>query len=176
MTDLAIRPAAAVDVPSITAIYGEAVRTGTGSFELAPPTELDMAGRFGALEASGHPWLVGESNGAVVGYAYAAPYRSRPAYRDTVEDSIYLAPDARGKGIGKRLLAVLIDEATLRGYRQMIGVIGDSANAASVRLHLAMGFRHVGTLTHVGWKHGRWLDTVIMQLPLGEAERTPPNL
>lgn len=174
MIDLAIRPAASVDVPTITAIYGDAVRTGTGSFELAPPTELDMAGRFGALEASGHPWLVGESAGKVVGYAYAGPYRSRPAYRDTVEDSIYLAADARGQGIGKRLLAVLIKEATQRGYRQMIGVIGDTANVASVRLHLAMGFRHVGTLTNVGWKHGRWLDTVIMQLPLGAGETAPP--
>jgi phosphinothricin acetyltransferase len=134
-----------------------------------------MAARFAEMQRSGHPWLVAEIDGAVVGYAYAGPYRERPAYRFAVQDAIYLRADMRGRGIGKRLLAALIAEAERCGFRQMIGIVGDSANHASVRLHLTLGFEQVGILGSVGWKHERWLDTVFTQLPLGKAAKEPPD-
>ena len=127
------------------------------------------------LLAGGHPYIVAERDGRVIGYAYAGPYRARPAYRHTVEDSIYLATDARGQGVGGLLLRGLIEESTARGFRQMIAVIGDSQNMASVRVHRAAGFAMTGTLTAVGHKFGRWLDAVLMQRTLGLGDRAPPE-
>ena len=174
-TAFTIRPAAGDDIPAITAIYAEAVRLGTASFELDPPDEAEMARRFGVVAAFGGPYLVAAgADGGVLGYAYAGAYRTRPAYRFTVEDSIYLAQGARGRGIGRALLGRLIEECTSRGFRQMVAVIGDEANAASIGLHAAMGFGMVGSLVSAGWKHGRWLDSVLMQRPLGEGDGAPP--
>jgi phosphinothricin acetyltransferase len=168
MAEISIRSAEPRDLPAITAIYAEAVRHGTASFELEPPDEAEMAKRYDALRASGHPYLVAELAGRIVGYAYAGPYRARPAYRFTVEDSIYLAPDIQRRGIGRALLDRLIVESEARGYRQMIAVIGDSAQTPSIALHAAAGFRMVGTFEAVGFKFGRWLDSVLMQRALGK--------
>jgi phosphinothricin acetyltransferase len=167
MTGLVIRAAVAADMPAITRIYAHAVRFGTASFELEPPDEAEMARRQRTLIDDGFPYLVAESDGAVVGYAYAGPYRTRPAYRFSVENSVYVAPEAHGRGIGRALLDRLIAEATARGFRQMIAVIGDSDQAASIALHRAAGFRHVGTIAAVGFKHDRWLDSVLMQRGAG---------
>jgi L-amino acid N-acyltransferase YncA len=168
-----IRPAAVADLAAITAIYAGAVRHGTATFEIEPPDEAEMRRRFDVLSGGGFPYFVAEEAGAVIGYAYAGTYRPRPAYRFVVEDSIYLAAEARGRGIGKALLNVLIEDSTRRGFRQMIAVIGDSANAASIGLHAACGFAMSGTFYAVGWKFGRWLDSVQMQLPLGEGSDAP---
>ncbi|WP_051661270.1 GNAT family N-acetyltransferase [Bosea sp. 117] len=169
-----IREATAGDVAAITAIYEEAVRNGTASFEIEPPTADEMAGRFARLAEAGFPYLVADTGSGIAGYAYAGPYRPRPAYRWSVENSVYVAPSAQGMGVGRALLAALIAESARRGFRQMIAVIGDSANAASIGLHSALGFRMVGTFESVGNKHGRWLDTVLMQLPLGEGADSAP--
>jgi len=174
MTDISIRPAEPHDIAAITAIYAEAVRHGTASFEIEPPDEAEMARRYEALRAGGHPYLVAELGGEVAGYAYAGPYRARPGYRWTVEDSIYVAPEMQRRGIGRALLERLIVEARARGFRQMIAVIGDSAQAPSIALHEAFGFRHVGRFEAVGFKFGRWLDSVLMQLPLGDGATTTP--
>jgi L-amino acid N-acyltransferase YncA len=171
-----IRPVAPEDLAAITTIYAHAVSRGTASFELDPPSEDEMRRRYSMLKAGGHPYLVATSGERVVGYAYAGPYRPRAAYRSTVEDSIYLAPDAQGHGIGRRLLTELIDAATEIGFRQMVSIIGDSRHVASIRLHAALGFRHVGVLENVGWKHGRWLDSVMMQRALGSGSDDPPSL
>ena len=168
-----IRPSQESDIATITEIYRHAVLHGTASFEIEPPSAADMAARRSALIAGGFPYIVAEVNGAVAGYAYAGAYRARPAYGATVEDSVYVDPARKGLGIGKTLLVALIEEATARGFRQMVAVVGDSENAASVGVHRATGFELVGTLKCVGWKHGRWLDTVLMQRPLGEANTTP---
>lgn len=168
-----IRPSQESDIATITEIYSHAVLHGTASFEIEPPSAADMAARRSALIAGGFPYIVAEVNGAVAGYAYAGAYRARPAYGATVEDSVYVDPARKGLGIGKTLLVALIEEATARGFRQMVAVVGDSENAASVGVHRATGFEVVGTLKCVGWKHGRWLDTVLMQRPLGEANTTP---
>lgn len=168
-----IRPSQESDIATITEIYSHAVLHGTASFEIEPPSAADMAARRSALIAGGFPYLVAEVDGAVAGYAYAGAYRARPAYGATVEDSVYVDPARKGLGIGKTLLVALIEEATERGFRQMVAVVGDSENAASVGVHRATGFELVGTLKCVGWKHGRWLDTVLMQRPLGEANTTP---
>ena len=173
-TRLAVRRCTEQDMPEVREIYALEVREGTASFELEPPSLADMAARFAAIEAAGLPYLVVEQDGRIAGYAYAAPYRPRPAYRHTVEDSVYVARWARRRGVGRALLAAVIERATARGMRQMVAIIGDSAHAASIRLHAEVGFRLVGTLEHVGWKLGRWLDTVIMQRPLGEGAATPP--
>jgi L-amino acid N-acyltransferase YncA len=172
--DVTIRPSAAADLPAITAIYADAVTHGTASFELEPPTEGEMAGRHTALLDGGFPYLVAERAGAVLGYAYAGPYRSRPAYRFTVEDSVYVARAAQGQGIGRALLSALIDEAEARGFRLMVAVIGDKASTGSIRLHQSLGFMPVGVLEPVGYKHGRWLASVLMQRVLGEGASTPP--
>jgi L-amino acid N-acyltransferase YncA len=168
MSEIPIRPAAAHDIAAITDIYADAVRHGTASFEIDPPGPDEMMRRFEALGAGGFPYLVAELKGAVVGYAYAGPYRARPAYRFTVEDSIYLAASARRRGIGRALLARLIEDAQRRGFRQMIAVIGDSDQPASIALHAAAGFRLIGTFAAVGYKFDRWLDSVLMQRPLGD--------
>lgn len=168
-----LRPGGHTDMAAITAIYGDAVRHGCASFELDPPDEREMAARFGALVGSGFPYLVAEIAGQVAGYAYAGSYRSRPAYGATVENSVYVDPLRQGRGVGRALLAGLIAEAEARGFRQMVAVIGDSANLPSIRLHESQGFAHVGTLRSVGWKHGRWLDTVLMQRVLGPGDGVP---
>jgi phosphinothricin acetyltransferase len=173
--DFSIRPADPADLPAITAIYGEAVRTGTASFEIDPPDEAEMARRFMTLAEGGYPYFVAEAGSRVAGYAYAGPYRPRPGYRHTVEDSVYLAPEAWGHGIGSALLKRLIAESEARSFRQMIAVIGDSANHASVRLHERHAFRHVGILESAGFKHGRWRDCVLMQRALGPGDAAPPS-
>ena len=170
-----IRPATTADIPVITRIYAHAVQHGTASFELAPPDEAEMTRRMRELLEKGFPYLAADDGGAVAGYAYAGPYRHRPAYRLTVEDSVYIAPDAQGRGAGRALLAALIEASAARGLRQMIAVIGDSSRqAASISLHAALGFRQVGILQDVGFKHGRWLDSLLMQRALGPGATTPP--
>jgi phosphinothricin acetyltransferase len=170
---LAIRPAVPADIPAIIRIYAHAVEHGTASFELTPPDEAEMARRMIDLTGKGYPYLAGEIEGALAGYAYAGPYRARPAYRLTVEDSVYIAPDRHRRGIGRALLAALIEATAARSFRQMIAVIGDSPRqAASIGLHEALGFRHVGILQDVGFKHGRWLDSVLMQRALGDGRKT----
>jgi phosphinothricin acetyltransferase len=171
---LLIRAAAAADIPAITAIYDHAVRHGTASFELEPPDAAEMARRRQTLVDGGFPYLVAEADGAVAGYAYAGPYRPRPAYRWSVEDSVYVAPALQRRGVGRTLLDRLIAEAEQRGFRQMIAVIGDSAQTPSIELHRAAGFRLIGAVENVGHKFGRWLDTVLMQRALGPGASTPP--
>jgi len=171
---LLIRAATAADIPAITAIYDHAVRHGTASFELEPPDAAEMARRRQTLVDGGFPYLVAEADGALAGYAYAGPYRPRPAYRWSVEDSVYVAPSLHRRGIGAALLARLVGEAEQRGYRQMIAVIGDSAQLSSIALHRAAGFRMIGTVENVGFKFGRWLDTVLMQRALGPGSAAPP--
>ncbi len=170
-----IRPAEPTDFPSIAAIYGEAVATGTASFEIDPPDREEMARRHAAVTAAGFPWLVADAGGEILGYGYVSFYRTRPAYRFTVENSIYVAPAAKRRGVGRALLAELIARAEADGFRRMIAVIGDSANAASIGLHTELGFRPAGVLPSVGWKHGRWLDSVLMQRPLGPGDDAPPD-
>jgi L-amino acid N-acyltransferase YncA len=174
MTKPLVRAATAADIAAIAAIYRPAVLTGTASFELEPPDEAEMQRRFTAITAAGYPYLVAEIDGRVAGYAYASAYRSRPAYRFTVENSVYVASEAQGQGIGAALLKALIEAATANGYRLMVAVIGDSRNQASITLHRNAGFTFCGTLHSVGHKFGRWLDSVLMELPLGEGDRAPP--
>jgi phosphinothricin acetyltransferase len=176
MTAPAIRPAAPADIPAIAAIYAHAVLHGTASWELEPPNVAEMLRRFEAVKAGGYPYLVAERQGAVLGYAYAGAYRPRPAYRATVENSIYIAPAAQGLGLGALLLEALMKACTERGFRQMIAVIGDGTGASvgSRRLHEKVGFRLIGIAEKVGFKHGRWLDQMLMQKELGEGDRTPP--
>jgi len=169
-----LRPAGAADVPAIRAIYAHHVRHGLATFEEVAPDAAEMARRREEIVARGLPYLVAEAEGRVLGYAYAAPYRARSAYRFVVEDSIYLDPGAMRRGIGRALLVRLIAESEAAGARQMLAVIGDSGNAGSVGLHQALGFTHVGTFRAVGFKLGRWVDTVMMQRPLGEGDRTLP--
>lgn len=167
-----LRHCEAHDMAAIAAIYGHAVRYGSASFELSPPDEREMASRREKLVAAGYAYLVAEIEDAVVGYAYASAYRSRPAYGNTVENSIYVKEGFQGRGIGRALLRRLIAEAEVAGFRQMVAVIGDSANRPSIRLHESAGFHIVGTLRSVGWKHDRWLDTVLMQRALGLGDAT----
>jgi len=174
MPAIPIRPAQPRDLAAITRIYDHAVRHGTASFEIEPPDEREMARRYEALRAGGYPYLVAELDGAIVGYAYAGPYRARAAYRWSVEDTIYVAPSSQRRGIGRALLERLIADAEAGGFRQMIAVIGDSANASSIELHRAAGFRMVGAFDNVGFKFGRWLDSVLMQRPLGTGATAMP--
>jgi phosphinothricin acetyltransferase len=176
MPEISIRAAEVRDVAAITAIYDEAVRFGTASFEIEPPTLQEMTRRFETLRAGGYPYLVADEGNAILGYAYAGPYRARPAYHWSVEDSIYIATPAQRRGIGRLLLGRLIGAAEAGGFRQMIAVIGDTANAGSIELHRAAGFRMVGTFDNVGFKFGRWLDSVLMQRPLGRGAETAPDL
>ena len=174
MSSLSIRPATSADIPAVTRIYAHAVRHGTASFELDPPDEAEMARRQRMLLDGGYPYLVAEADGDVMGYAYAGPYRARPAYRFSVENSVYVAPQAHRRGVGRALLEHLIAESEARGYRLMIAVIGDSAQAPSIELHRAAGFQMVGALEGVGYKFDRWLDTVLMQRALGKGTSAPP--
>ena len=174
MTDVIIRGAEPADIPAIARIYGDAVEHGTATFEIEPPDEAEMARRQQALLAGNYPYLVAERPGIVAGFAYAGPYRERRAYDWCVEDSIYVAPEFHRQGIGRLLLTRLIAAAEEVGFRQMVAVIGDSAQAASITVHARAGFALIGTLRSVGFKHGRWLDTVLMQRPLGKGDATPP--
>jgi L-amino acid N-acyltransferase YncA len=175
MLSITARPADLGDIPAITRIYAHAVRHGTASFELDPPDQAEIERRYGALQDGGFPYLVAELGGAIAGYAYAGPYRARPAYRFTVEDSVYIASDMQGRGVGRALLDRLLLESEARGFRQMVAVIGDSGQVASIALHRAAGFRLVGTFEAVGFKFGRWLDSVLMQKELGAGSRTTPD-
>jgi L-amino acid N-acyltransferase YncA len=170
-----IRPATEADLPFVTQIYQHAVLYGTATFELVPPDLAEMTRRFHALMEGGYPYLVAVLDGRVVGYAYAGAYRPRPAYRFTVENSIYLDPSSHRRGVGLQLMQHLIAESEARGYRQMIAVIGDSANAGSLGVHTRCGFQMIGTHPNVGLKFGRWLDIVMMQLALGQGASTVPG-
>jgi L-amino acid N-acyltransferase YncA len=172
---IVVRPATPGDVPAIAAIYGHHVATGLASFELQPPSIEEMMRRHRELTANGFPYLVAERAGRIAGYAYAGPYRARPAYRFSVENSVYIDPDVRRGGIGRQLLQALIAECERRGFRQMVAVIGDSGNAASIGLHAACGFMLIGALPSIGYKFGRWVDSVFMQRPLGEGSATLPT-
>src|SRR6202007_2552934 len=174
MSSPEIRPATEADLPVITKIYEHAVLHGTATFELIAPDLAEMKRRFKSLMDGGFPYLVGVLDGRPSGYAYAGPYRPRPAYRFTVENSVYLEPAIHRRGIGLQLMQRLIAECEQRGYRQMIAVIGDSANAGSIGVHTRCGFKMIGTPPDVGFKFGRWLDTVMMQLPLGDGADTLP--
>jgi L-amino acid N-acyltransferase YncA len=174
MSSLEIRPATTADLPFVTSIYQHAVLYGTATFELIPPDLAEMTRRFGVLMDGGFPYFVAALDGEVIGYAYAGAYRPRPAYRFTVENSVYLQPAIHRRGIGLQLLQRLIVESEARGYRQMIAVIGDSANAGSIGVHARCGFRMIGTHPDVGFKFGRWLDTVMMQRALGDGAGTLP--
>ena len=175
MPALEIRSTVEADLPAVTEIYEHAVLHGTATFELIPPDLADMTRRYRALVEGGYPYFVATLDGEVAGYAYAGAYRPRPAYRFTVENSIYLRPAIHRRGIGLRLLHRLIEECERRGYRQMIAVIGDSANAGSIGVHAACGFQMIGTHADVGLKFGRWLDTVMMQRALGAGATTVPK-
>ncbi len=174
MNDVNIRPATAADIAAIARIYAEAVWNGTATFEVEAPDEAEMARRLHALIAGHFPYLVAERSAVVAGYAYAGPYHLRPAYRWTIEDSIYLDRQFQGQGIGRLLMRQLLADAEASGFRQMIALIGDASNTASIALHASAGFRPIGTLQSVGFKHGRWLDVVVMQRSLGSADSHPP--
>lgn len=165
--DYLIRTATIDDVPQIAEIYAYHVLHGVGTFEIEPPDAAEMGARLKGIQEKNRPWLVAESEGSVVGFAYAGPFRARPAYDWTVEDSIYLRNGFEGRGIGTALLKELIARCTALGCRQMVSLIGDSENAGSIRLHRRCGFDQVGLFKAVGWKHGRWLDVVFMQRALG---------
>lgn len=171
---LLIRPSQGSDVAAIAEIYGWHVLNGTGTFELDPPDEGETARRREAVLANGLPWLIAERGGDVVGYAYANVFRPRRAYRFCLEDSVYLDRRAAGGGIGRLLLAELMARCEAAGARQMLAVIGDSANAGSIRLHQSLGFAPAGVLPSAGWKFGRWLDVVLMQRSLGIGDAGPP--
>jgi phosphinothricin acetyltransferase len=175
MQKVIIRRAAPGDIAAITHMYADAVLRGTASFEIEPPDETEMLRRQTALLKNGYPYFAAEIETVVAGYAYAGPYRTRPAYDWSVEDSVYVAPDMHRKGIGALLLQAIIGASVQRGYRQMIAVIGDSAQIGSIALHERAGFHHIGTLRSVGFKHGKWLDTVLMQHALGEGDTTMPS-
>jgi len=170
-----IRPSTDADLPAITAIYRHHVLHGTGTFEIDPPSEADMAARRADVLGRNLPWLVAEKDGEVLGFAYANWFKPRPAYRFTAEDSIYVADAARGSGVGRALLQALVEQAQADGLRKLIAVIGDSANAGSIGLHRALGFTEVGVLRAMGWKHGAWRDIVLMEKPLGAADSTAPE-
>lgn len=169
---LTLRPSTEADIPAVTAIYRHAVLHGTGTFEIDPPDEAEMTRRRADVLGKNLPWIVAEADGQVLGYAYANTFRPRPAYRFFVEDSIYLAPDGQGRGVGRLLLAELVARCTALGARQMLAVIGDSGNAASIGVHRACGFEPTGILRASGWKFDRWLDVVLMQRALGPGDRT----
>jgi phosphinothricin acetyltransferase len=173
--DFVIRPSEDADIAAIAAIYGHHVLHGVASFEEVPPPVEEIARRRGDIVGRGLPYLVAERAGSVLGYCYAGPFRPRSAYRYTLEDSIYIAPGEVGRGIGRALLQAVLDQSTQLGYRQMVAVIGGSDTVASIRLHAALGFAPVGTLNGIGYKFGGWVDTVLMQKPLGPGSTMPPD-
>lgn len=170
-----IRPSRDEDLDAITRIYAHHVLHGTGTFETTPPTRDEMAGRRADVLGKGLPWLVIEVDGQVMGYAYGNWFKPRPAYRYSVEDSIYMAPESAGKGLGKLLLTELLAQCERAGVRKVMAVIGDSANAGSIGVHKALGFEQVGVVQSCGWKFGRWLDIVLMQKSIGQGDSTPPQ-
>ena len=173
---LSIRPATPSDIPAIARIYADEVIARSATFELQPPGVAEMAARMRQITEAGYPYLSAELDGAFAGYAYASAYRLRPAYRFTVENSLYVAPAMQRRGVGRALLEALIAQCGERGFRQMIAVIGDSKNlAGSGAVHRAAGFRVTGIFDHVGFKHGRWLDTLLMQRPLGDGANSAPE-
>ena len=173
--DVTVRPSRGEDMAAVSEIYAISVREETASFELEPPGEAEMRRRRDALLAAGYPHLVAELEGRVAGYAYASAYRPRPAYSNTVENSVYVARWAQRRGVARRLMEELIEACAATGRRQMIAIIGGSGHRASIELHQALGFEMVGVLKGVGWKHSQWLDTVLMQLPLGPGASRPPH-
>ena len=168
-----IRPASLVDAPALAAIYGHHVLNGFGTFEASHPSTEEMERRVASVQSFGLPYLVAETDGAVAGFAYASAFRTRAAYRYTVEDSVYIAPDRMGRGIGKALLLAVIGEAEALGLRQMVAMIGDSANAGSIGLHRSCGFEPSGVLKGLGFKAGRWVDVVTMQRELNVGSQAP---
>ncbi len=170
-----IRSCQDADLPVVTTIYAHHVLHGTGTFETEPPTLADMTARRADVRSRGLPYLVAEEAGQVMGFAYCNWFKPRPAYRFSAEDSIYLAPEAAGKGLGRLLLTALADQAQAAGVRKLIAVIGDSANAGSVGVHQALGFTHVGVLKSCGWKFGAWRDVVLMEKVLGDGDQTSPE-
>jgi L-amino acid N-acyltransferase YncA len=170
-----IRPSRDPDLAAITAIYGHHVLHGTGTFETDPPSEAEMTARRADVLAKGLPYLVAEEDGRILGYAYCQWFKPRPAYRFSAEDSIYLHPQAQGKGLGKALLAELERQAEAAGIRKLIAVIGDSANKGSVGVHRTLGFKSVGVIQSCGWKFGKWLDIVLMEKQIGAGDSTPPQ-
>ena len=170
-----IRPSTDADLPAITAIYRHHVLHGTGTFEIDPPSEADMAARRADVLGRNLPWLVAEKDGEVLGFAYANWFKPRPAYRFSAEDSIYVADAARGMGVGRKLLAELAVQAEAVGVRKLLAVIGDSANAGSIGLHRVLGFTDVGVMRSVGWKFGAWRDIVLMEKTLGAGDTTSPE-
>lgn len=175
MSDVTIREAVEGDFPAITAIYAESVANGCGTFELEAPDIAEMKARFAYVTALGLPCLIAESQGTILGYAYAGPFRARQAYRYMVEDSIYLAAEARGKGIGGLLLDSLLVRCEQLGLRQMVAVIGDSENTGSIELHRSRGFADSGIFHAAGWKHDGWRDVIFMQRALGAGGDTAPD-
>jgi len=170
-----VRDALPADLPIVQSIYAHHVLHGLASFEEVPPDSAEIERRYRDIVARGLPYVVAESEGRVAGFAYAGPYRTRPAYRYTIEDSVYVAPDAIGRGLGRAALSEVIRRAGGQGFRQMIAIIGDSGNRASIVLHEKLGFRHTGTLRAVGFKFDRWVDTILMQLSLGSGDSRPPE-
>ena len=175
MSELIIRRVQPDDLPAIHALYSHNVTHGTASWELKPPDEAEMRRRMQSVLDGGYPYFVAEIEGALVGYSYASSYRPRPGYRFTVENSIYVDARYQRLGIARKLLTTLIDACAQQGYRQMIAIIGDSENKASIELHRAVGFFPIGTMPGIGFKFGRWLDSVLMQKTLGEGSDTLPN-
>ena len=175
MPTLQLRPAVEGDLPAIAALYAQEVREGVATYEYDVPDLAQIRERWAAIKAQGYPYLVAERDGDFAGYAYASSYRTREGYRWTVEDTVYVHPDHVGQGVGRQLLARLIEECTDLGFRQMVAVIGDRSNTASIALHEKLGFRLVGVFEGLGRKHGRWLDTVQMQRGLGAADDTAPE-
>ncbi|MBW7832140.1 MAG: N-acetyltransferase [Simplicispira suum] len=170
-----IRPSRDGDLDAITAIYAHHVLHGTGTFEIDPPSRSDMAARRTEVLSRNLPWLVAEQDGKVLGFAYANWFKPRPAYRFSAEDSVYVAEAARGSGIGRALLLALMEQAEAAGVRQLMAVVGDSANTGSIKLHQSLGFEHIGLMRSVGWKHGAWRDIVLMQRPLGSGDAQSPE-
>ena len=170
-----IRPATEHDADVLAAIYGHAVLHGLGTFEEEPPSPADMEGRRRLIANHGLPYLVAEDSGQVMGFAYAGPFRPRAAYRYTLEDSVYVSPDAVGRGVGKALLMAIIAACEALGVRQLIAVVGDSGNAASLALHRSLGFEQTGIGHSVGFKHGRWVDIVQLQKPLNGGDTRAPD-
>ncbi len=170
-----IRQSVEADLDAITNIYAHHVLTGTGTFEIDPPPRAEMAARRAEVLARNLPWLVADRAGEVVGFAYANWFKPRPAYRFSAEDSVYVANSARGEGIGRALLATLIEQAQAAGVRQLLAVVGDSGNLGSIALHKALGFEQTGLMRAVGWKHGAWRDVVLMQRPLGSSDLESPE-
>ena len=172
---LFIRPSRDEDMPAMAAIYGASVLTETASWEYEVPSTEEFVRRRAELLIKGFPYFAAEMDGRVVGYSYASAFRARVGYRFVVEDSVYVLDEMKGRGIGKQLLMALIDECTRRGFRQMVAVIGDSANLSSIKLHRACGFEHVALFKSIGYKFDRWLDSVQMQRVLGEGSQTTPD-